>query len=286
MERIQEALAKARQQRGGAAEPAAAPAIPVSPATMPAEPAPLSAPALGPVAAAWAALPEIAPDRAQLTRSHLVAATGGREAVAFDVMRTRLLQAVRANGWKRIAITSPGPSCGKTTVCLNLGLGLGRQPDLRVMLVECDLRRPAMARMLGYRPTARMDAVFSGQTGLAEAGVRVGDNLGILAGSAAVAGSAEILQAPETGAALDRLEATYEPTVTLFDMPPLLVGDDVMAFIAKVDAVLIVAGAGSTTVKEIDRCEREIAGQSNVLGVVVNKCRYLPPVESYGYYYE
>ena len=69
----------------------------------------------------------------------------------------------------------------------------------------------------------------------------------------------------------------------IFDMPPLLVGDDALAFIGHVDCVLLVAAAETTTIKEIDTCERELAAHTNVLGVVLNKCRY--PDRHYGYSY-
>jgi len=48
--------------------------------------------------------------------------------------------------------------------------------------------------------------------------------------------------------------------------------------------VLIVAGAGTTTAAEIDVCERDLASQTNVLGVVLNKCRYMPTESGYGSY--
>ncbi len=52
----------------------------------------------------------------------------------------------------------------------------------------------------------------------------------------------------------------------------------------RMDCVLIIAAAEATSIKDIDRCERELAGQTNVLGVVLNKCRYMEN-ESYGYEY-
>jgi len=63
----------------------------------------------------------------------------------------------------------------------------------------------------------------------------------------------------------------------------MLVSDDAMAVMGQIDCVLIIAAAESTTIKEIDRCERELATQTNVLGVVLNKCRYME--EGYGYDY-
>ncbi|MEL6210616.1 MAG: chromosome partitioning protein, partial [Pseudomonadota bacterium] len=71
------------------------------------------------------------------------------------------------------------------------------------------------------------------------------------------------------------------PTVMLFDLPPLLVNDDAMAFLGHVDCALIVAAAEKTTVKEIDRCERDVASQTFVLGVILNRCRYMERSDSY-----
>ena len=82
----------------------------------------------------------------------------------------------------------------------------------------------------------------------------------------------------------DRIEAEYDPSIFLFDMPPMFVSDDAMAVMGQMDCVLIIAAAESTKIKEIDRCERELAAQTNVLGVVLNKCRYMEG-EGYGYDY-
>ena len=71
----------------------------------------------------------------------------------------------------------------------------------------------------------------------------------------------------------------------LFDLPPLMIGDDVMAVAGTLDAMLIVAAAETTTIKQIDRCERELAAQVNVMGVILNKCRYTDETESYAYRY-
>jgi hypothetical protein len=60
-------------------------------------------------------------------------------------------------------------------------------------------------------------------------------------------------------AALDRIEAEYDPSILIFDMPPMFVSDDAMAAMGQMDCVLIIAAAETTKIKEIDRCEREVA---------------------------
>jgi len=59
--------------------------------------------------------------------------------------------------------------------------------------------------------------------------------------------------------------------------------DDVIAFLPNIDAMLLVAAAGTTIMKDIDDCERELSERINVMGVVLNKCDYIP--ENYGYGY-
>ena len=64
----------------------------------------------------------------------------------------------------------------------------------------------------------------------------------------------------------------------------MLTGDDTMAFLARVDCVLLLAAAEQTSIKQIDKCERDIASQTNVMGVILNKCRYMDRDNAYDYY--
>lgn len=282
MEKIQAAIAKARATRKGEAAPDA-PASAALRADRPeiaAEPAPGAG-----VAEAWAALPSFTPDPRRLVEAHVVTQTGGAEASPFDALRTRVLQQMRAQGWRRLAITSPGPACGKSTLALNLAFSLARQPDLRVILAEVDLRRPSLSRILGQRPSQSFADVLRGTQPFADQALRVGDNLAIALSPVPVQSPAELLHSPGLTEVLAKIDATYAPDITIFDLPPMLASDDVMAFLGQMDCALLIAAAEATTVKEIDVCERDIASRSNVLGVVLNKCRYRDTDYGYDYGY-
>jgi Mrp family chromosome partitioning ATPase len=312
MEKIQSAIAKARATREGrlsevagaeaagarpttavgvpdlvteaapAAARAAAPAPAAAPVATPAAaPAPAAAPSPEAEATPWKALPTFKADQALMRRNRIVAFEGGHEAATFDVMRTRLLQQMRANKWRRLAITSPSAGCGKTTTSLNLAFSLARQSDQRMLLAEVDLRRPALARMLGLRAHHSFAQVLEGRAALADNAVRYGNNLAIATNHDPYRNPAELLHGPTVGPALAAIEARFEPSVMIFDMPPLLVGDDALAFIGHVDCVLLVAAAEKTTIEEVDTCERDLAAHTNVLGVILNKCRF--PDRRYGY---
>ena len=235
--------------------------------------------------ALWAGLTEFSPDARRLRRQRLYAKTSGGEAASFDIMRTKLLHQMRSNNWRRVAVTSPTPACGKTTLSLNLALSLGRQPDLRTMLVEFDMRRPSMAGLLRLPMEHQFSQVLEG-TAQAEAHLaRIGSNLAVGTNRAAAANSAELLQKVETGQIMDRVELAFGPDVMIFDMPPMLATDDTLAFIDQIDCVMLIAAAGSSTMAEISRCAEDLSARCNFLGVILNKCRYLDSGDAYGYGY-
>lgn len=284
MERIQSAIHKARLAREGKAEPES-PRTEVSATTIPAQPADAAAPAASAVDAAWAKLEVFRPGRQELERNRVVTLEPGTLATPFDVMRTRLLKQMRANGWKRLAVTSPGSGCGKTMTCLNLAFSLARQSEIRTMVIEIDLRRPSMARTLGLKQHHSFAEVLAGRAAPVDNLVRYGMNLAFGTNYGPTRNSAELLHSASVGDALARLEETYAPDVVIFDMPPMMAGDDAIAFLGKADCALLVAAAGNTTITQVDHCERDIAAHTSVLGVTLNKCRYLDRDQSYGYEY-
>lgn len=288
MEKIQAAIAKARAIREEA-EATSGPAAPeAGPVTGPqdtpqAEHHAGSEIARRPPAAAWRALTAFEPDPAHMLRSRVVSFASGTDALPFDVIRTRMLRQMRASGWLRVGIASPGAGCGKSVLALNLAFSLARQSEQRTVLIEVDLRRPSLARYLGLNAGHKVASVLEGKAVFSDHAVRCGANLAIATQSGPAISPAELLHSPATTDALAEIARDYEPSVMLFDLPSLQAGDDVMAFIGNLDAVLIVAGAEMTTIKQIDQCERELATQCSVMGVVLNKCRHFDDLSRYDY---
>lgn len=275
MERLQAAIAKARAVRQGLVTPA--------PITAP-PPAEAEVVDTG-VTAAWSALSAFKPMAGVFETGRVVSMTGARDAPAFDVVRTKVLHQMKQNGWKRLAITSPTAGCGKSTVALNLGFSLSRQKDRRTILCEADLRRPSMARTLGIKDRHSFARVLTGEGSFAANALRYGDNFALSINDQAARNPAETLHGGGVPDILDRIEAEYAPDMMIFDLPPLMVTDDALAFLVHVDCVLLIAAAEMSTVSQIDSCEREIASRSNVMGVILNKCRYSGPEYGYGYGY-
>lgn len=281
MDFIRSAIDKARSERLQRGPQQAAPAVEEPAARRAGEPEPPHARR----AALWGALPAFRPDPKRLRRNRVYAEAGDGETAAFDIMRTKLLHQMRSNQWRRVALTSPTQACGKTTLSLNLALSLGRQPDLRTMLLEFDMRRPSMASALGLPSPQQFAEVLAGSAMAPEHLVRIGDNLAVGTNSASVPNSAELLQKVTTGQIMDAVETDYGADVMIFDMPPMLSTDDALAFIDQIDCVMLVAAAGSSSMAEITRCAEDLSTRCNFLGVILNKCRYLGSDDSYGYGY-
>ncbi|MBN9886027.1 CpsD/CapB family tyrosine-protein kinase [Salipiger abyssi] len=259
--------ARRRSQEETAPATAAAP----EPQTEP-KPAPQATPL-------WDALPTFSVDARHLERNRIV--TAGRQDpahAAFDVLRTRLLQALSDNGWKRVAITSPTKDCGKTFTAANLAISLSRQETCRTLLLDCDLRRPSLHKVMGLRNPGSMGDMLRGlvppERQLARLGpndIHAGQNIAFGFNGTVEPYASELLQDPRTEETLNAIEKSLAPDVILFDLPPALYFDDVMAFRPQFDGVLLVVGGGLTTDKEVREVERRLGENTPLLGTVLNK---------------
>ncbi|MDG4649608.1 CpsD/CapB family tyrosine-protein kinase [Roseibacterium sp. SDUM158017] len=276
MEKLQKALQKAREQRTA---PGSANGAVQSIARAVEAENPTGLDAL------WAELTPHEPDRELLDENLLVSLTADQKSTPFDILRTKTQLLMQKNGWSRLGITSATPGCGKTTLACNLALGFARQSQLRVLLIEFDLRRPSISRMLRASPRHDVTEMLTGKVSFADQALRIGTNVAVSMAQRPVDDPTSVLLNQQTHATLARIEETYAPDLVIFDLPPLLVSDDTRAFLKDVDCTILVAKAEATSVSQIDACEREIAEHSNVLGVVINQCRHADDESYYGYSY-
>jgi Mrp family chromosome partitioning ATPase len=230
----------------------------------------------------WADLAPLKFDPDTILRNRIVTANRSDPAhVAFDMMRTKLLQSMRQNNWTSVAITSPTPGCGKTFTALNLAFSLANQQDCKTLLLDLDLRRPQIGKALGLKHVTAMEAFLRGEAEIDDIFMRHGDNLAIAANKYPVQYSAELLQSAVAAEAIQKMRKRMSPDIVIFDLPPMLAADDVLAFLPNVDCVILVAAAEQSTLSDVDVCEQTLAEKTDVLGVVLNKCKF--SAERYGY---
>jgi Mrp family chromosome partitioning ATPase len=234
--------------------------------------APSSSPSSSAIARYWS-LPRVVLDPKHLEQ-HRIVSYGMTDPshVAFNLLRTKIYKPMKANGWKSLAVLSPTPGCGKTTVSLNLAFSMARQSSCRTVVVDLDLKKSAMGKALGVKPRSSIGSYLDGQGEAEECFVEVTDNLFVGINTTSLKYSSEHLQNERLEALLQGIQEFLRPDVVLFDLPPMLSSDDAIAFLPKVDCSLLVVATGMSTATQIDECERQASAASNYLGVVLNKC--------------
>lgn len=284
MERIQAALKKAREARTESSGKKETPLQSVE-ARQEEETAPLvltDEMALENRDEVWKSVKSFQPVDRVLERNRVIASRASNTSVPFDVMRTKLLQEMRRKNWTRVAITSPTAGAGKTVVATNLAFSIARQSDVRVMLLELDMRRPTLAKLIELKEDCQFSRALAGEEDPVQHLRRFGRNVIFGTNKSVARNPAELLQASVAAQVVDEIEAKFRPDVMIFDTPPLHAGDDTMAFLDQVDCALLIAEAEKSTIEEIDKSEQELSSRTNVLGVTLNKCRYLSRHEEYG----
>jgi len=226
--------------------------------------------------AAWQGLQLMVPDQS-VSRDHRINLdVKGAFPPAWDELRTRTALTMAQNHWRVLGVTSPTSGCGRTTVALNLALGLSRQNNCRVVLVDLDLRKPGLAGLLQVKRSFPLADFLSGATRVQQSFVRVSKSLAVGCNTRPEDRASELLLDTGVPRALAEIRRQLKPDIIVLDMAPMIGSDEVLACLPLVDCVMLVAEAERTSFGEIDVCERELSERSNLLGVVLNKCRHGP----------
>ena len=228
---------------------------------------------------AWGRLRPLTLDPVALDRGRVVTARRRDPAHgAFDVLRTKLLGALAEQGWRRVGVTSPTKGCGKSFLSTNLAVSLARYRHCRTVLLDLDLRLPSVARKLGVAQPGAISGFLRGAVPpeaflyrVSPGLLQIGPWLALGLNAQTEPFASELFFDPSTGAALARMEEALNPQVVLFDLPPVLAQDDVLAIAPHLDCVLIVAEGGRTSSRELVETSRRLGDSVPILAVVLNK---------------
>ncbi len=229
---------------------------------------------------------EVRLDPDHLEANRIVAfATGGESGRYYDMLRTQVLQEMDKKNWQFLAVTSPTAGCGKTVTACNLAMSIARLPERSALVVDLDLRKPMVANYLGLPPSGGVLSVLDGKTPISSAVMKAGvgpNSLFLLPGSASTSGSSEWMASQTMTVLLQAIKREFRSHTVIFDLPPMLLGDDVISILPRMDAVLLVTGVGSSSVADIKECQKHLE-RVPVVRVVVNKAS--EKIDTYyGYY--
>ena len=202
---------------------------------------------------------------------------------AFRSLRTSILLSANPVP-KLILITSAFPGEGKTSTTINLGATLASLGS-RVVIVDCDMRRPACHRSTGVENKPGFVQCLTGHVDLAEALLPVPgvENLSVIPCGPIPPNPAEILSSPMAGELFQRLRSQFE--YVLVDSPPLLSVADSRILSTLTDAVVLVVRAYETSYDVVRRARALLYGAgARVLGVALNNVDFRRDGYGYDYY--
>ena len=204
---------------------------------------------------------------------HLVSLTAPASFAAeqYQGLRLTIERLARTRDVRVIAISSPAAADGKTVTAINLAAALARGSDRRVLLIDADLRRPAIARQLGLA-----DATVGLADGLSDDRLEIAGlvkplnpfNLDVLPAGVPRGGISDILRSPRLDAFVQWARQQYACVVV--DTPPLLPVFDSALLAKSVDGVLVVVSANRTPRKLLGEA-LNMLDASKVLGIVFNR---------------
>ncbi len=200
---------------------------------------------------------------------------------AYRMMRTQILSKLRKNNWCSIGVSSAGPHQGKSLTSTNLAISIARNVNHTVLLADFDLRRPNIRNLFNYEGEYGLIDCIRDDLPLEEALFTPAmDGLVVLPGGKPIDESSEVLGTPKVRRLIEEMKDRYKNRIIIFDLPPMLVTDDVFEILPNIESLVFVVEEGKTKREEVSRCMDLLKGH-NVIGTILNKSR--DKTSSYGY---
>jgi capsular exopolysaccharide synthesis family protein len=209
---------------------------------------------------------------------------GSFEADQYRMLRFAVERACPNGGCKVIAVTSPVAGDGKTLTAVNLAGAIANGSDARVLIVDSDLRRPSIGRLLGQNGNAcwqLVDAILDKRRNLENSAWHLEEfNLKVVPTRRAEVDSYQLLASGRFGELV--AEARNQFDYIIIDSPPVLPIPDTRLLAELIDGFIVVVAANKTPRKLLEET-LALLGPVKILGLVFNSEMYRH--SRYGKYY-
>lgn len=230
--------------------------------------------------------------KTKIDRSIDTEALGFQIRESYKTARTNIAYSIIKKGCKKIAFTSSSKGEGKTVTAMNVASALAQQVNTKVLVIECDLRRPHIHSALKLTPTPGLTNYLNNEctvdkiiqpTKLA--------NMNAVCYGAVPPNPSELLASDAMADFIKMQEKDYD--YIIFDTPPIGVVIDAVPIIKASDGVVVVVKNNSTTYPQLHKTLETLERSGGkTLGIIINKVK---PAEtkkykkgydnySYGYY--
>ncbi len=189
---------------------------------------------------------------------------------AYRTLRTNLEFSSLDKPVKTMVVTSPGPEEGKSTTLANLAVTLA-QAEKKVILVDCDLRRPSQHQIFGLKNGAGLTTMVVDDQAMTNPPLQETEvpGLWLLASGPLPPNPSELLGSRRMGEIIGLLAQRAD--IVLFDAPPIIAVTDAAVLSSKVDGVLLVINAGGTKRDHAQRAKALLEKvNAHLVGAVLN----------------
>ncbi len=288
---IEQAAERLEQlRRAGATMPEDTPAPPASAAPSDAAIAPVAAPAARAQGAPVAKRVEL--DLDALAAAGLVTPNAPRSHTAdqYRVIKRPLISNAMGKGasilnhGNLIMVTSALAGEGKSFTAVNLAMSIAAELDHTVMLVDADVARPSLLRMLNLPPTPGLLDVLKGNADMSSVLLRTSiEKLTLLPSGTPHPRATELLASDAMRLLLDDIAKRYPDRIIIFDSPPLLLTTEARVLATQVGQVVMVVQAEKTLRADVQRALATIES-CPVRMMLLNMSRAGSPAgDGYGY---
>ncbi len=192
------------------------------------------------------------------------------------VLRTRVWEVIRARKVKTLLVTSAIPEEGKTVLAVNLAFALAQLENVRVLLVDADLRKPSVGNFLKMNPPKGLNTYLRDGASFHEVCWKVNSNLDVVPSLPLMEESAELLHGSRMQAFLQEATKLYD--IVVVDAAPLIPVADTQVLAPLLDGAVLACRAHSTPA-ELVKQSADMLG-SKLLGTILNGAKR-PPQSRY-----
>lgn len=190
-----------------------------------------------------------------------------------------------ASNTNLITVTSSLPGEGKTFTAINLAISIATERDKTVLLVDADVAKPSVMRILGIKAEKGLTDYLLGEVNSLSDVLLKTDvpNLTILPAGKRDLHSTELLASENMRMLLQEMSVRYPDRIIIFDSPPLLATSEASVLANQMGQIMVVVEAGSTS-QEVFKEAIALIDPEMIIGLVLNKSGQAFGADYYGSY--
>lgn len=207
----------------------------------------------------------------KIDRSINTDALGFQVRESYKTARTNIAYSIIKKGCKKVAFTSSEKGEGKTVTAMNVASALAQQVNIKVLVIECDLRRPRVHSALKIEPAPGVTNYLNNECSISDIiqDTKI-ENLKAISYGAVPPNPSELLASDDMKNLIKDVEEDYD--YIIFDTPPVGIVIDAVPIINKADGVVIVVKNKSTTYPQLNKTIETLERSGGkILGVIINK---------------